>query len=185
MIKSTMTKKKQKLPVTNIFIFILVIILFIGLFYMSSYFREKEEQVRAENPITFCPSEQECFFTTHIHYLVSIKIFGQEQTLGFEEGALESFHTHSQKNKVHWHALLQADSTTRQPEEFPTLGKLFESMNVPFSNEGIFEYKNGEPNPKTSKPAQLKVFVNGEQIENPEKYVLDLKEEQRIEVVFE
>ena len=152
---------------------------------MSSYFREKEEQVRAKNPITFCPSEQECFFTTHIHVNLDISVFGIENTLNFENGPLESFHTHSQRNKLHWHGLLPVDPETRQAKEFPTLGQVFEGMEIPFSNDGVLAYKNGYINPKTVQPAQLKVFVDGEQIENPDKYVLDLKEHQRIEVVFE
>lgn len=166
--------KKQKLPLSNILIFILVIVLFVGLFYMSSFFREKEENVRAENPIVFCqppdvpPEEKECFFTTHIHYYLIVDIFGELQTLGFESGLLQSFHTHSEKNKLHWHTLLPADPETKEPKQLPTLQNLLDDVS------------------KTLNLAEkeLEVFVDGKKIDDPQDYILDLKKEQTIKVVF-
>lgn len=183
---------KKKFPIANIAIFILVITLFISLFYVASYFREKEEEIRSENPITFCqplksPSEgQKCYFTTHIHFFPTIKIFGEERTIPFEYGPLDGFHTHFEKNKAHWHALLPVDSVAKQPLKNLTLGELFDDMGIPFSNDRIYEFESGMLNPKTGQPAKLTVFIDGEKIENPRDYVLNLKHEhKKIEIIFE
>jgi hypothetical protein len=165
--------KKQKMPISNILIFLLVIVMFISLFYMASYFREKEENVRAENPVVFCqppnvpPEEKECFFTTHTHYHLEIEIDGKEIGFGFEKGSLNSFHTHSDEHKIHWHGLLSADPISKQAKQLPTLTHLI--------NEVIEIIDIGE--------REFNVFVNEKKISNPDNYTLDLKEEQTIRII--
>jgi len=183
---------KKKFPIVNIAIFILVIGLFISLFYVASYFRGQEERIRSENPITFCqppnasPEEQKCYFTTHIHFFPSMKIFGEERTLPFEQGPLERFHTHFEINKVHWHTLLPANPLTKQPLENLTLGELFDDLGIPFDNNRIYEFESGMINPETGQPAKLAVFIDDEKIENPRDYVLNLRHDhKKIEIVFE
>ncbi len=185
---------KKKFPIANIVIFILVITLFISLFYVASYFREQEEEIRSENPITFCqppkapPEEQKCYFTTHIHFFPTMKIFGEEKTLPFEHGTLEKFHTHYEENKVHWHALIPINPITKQPLENLTLGELFDDLGIPFDDGRIYEFESGMLNPATSQPAKLVVFIEGEEkeIENPRDYVLNLKlAHRKIEIIFE
>ncbi len=183
---------KQKFPIMNIAIFVLVVTLFVSLFYVASYFHEKEEETRSENPITFCqpqkasPEEQKCYFTTHIHFFPNIRIFGEERTLPFEHGPLDRFHTHFEKNKAHWHALLPADPITKRPLQNLTLGELFDDFGIPFDNDRIYEFESGMINPKTGQPAELTVIIDDERIENPRDYVLNLKHEhKKIEIIFE
>lgn len=184
---------KKKFPIVNIAIFILVIILFFSLFYMASYFRKQEEQIRSENPITFCQApkapleEQKCYFTTHIHFFLTIKIFGEERNLQkFEYGLLNGFHTHYEENKIHWHALLLVDSVTKEPLENLTIEKLFGDGGIPFDNNKIYEFESGMLNPKTGQLAKLMIFIDSEKIENPRDYVLNLnKGHTEIEIIFE
>ena len=167
--------KRNKFPIGNIIIFLLVVVLFVSLVYMASYFREKEENVRAENPVVFCqppnalPEEKECFFTTHMHYHLEIEIDGKEVRFGFEKGSLNSFHTHSDEHKIHWHGLLPADPITKKPKQLPTVTNLIDEVYNILDVDG----------------REFEVFVNGQKVTNPDDYTLNLKEEQTIKVVFE
>jgi len=78
------------------------------------------EKVQSEKPMVICsnpnapPGQQKCYWTAHIH--VQVKVFhrSKEFSLGYEQGNLQKGHTHAKKNKLHWHGLLPADSSTKQ-----------------------------------------------------------------------
>lgn len=174
----------------NILTVLFVIGAFVAIYYTATFFKEKDESVRSENPLSFCqpanapPEEQKCFFTTHIHLHLAIKIFGKVKPLPFEKGDLTQGHTHSQNDEIHWHALVEVDPITKNvPDSEFALGKVFDSFGIPFSPSGIFSYRNGSINPTTGKPAELKMFVNGE--ENTEFRDYIWRDGDKIEIVFE
>lgn len=159
---------KNRLP--NILILIFVIVLFVGVFYLASVLREREEKIRSESPIVFCvppqapPENQECFFTTHVHYHITLIENGSEKSLPFEKGALERFHTHFEKNKVHWHSLMPVEPETKKFLETLTLTDVLKDLNLPL--EGAV------------------IEVHGEIIADPENFTLDLREEPHIKITL-
>lgn len=167
-----------------------VLVAFLAIYYIATFFRGQEEKVRSENPIVFCqpenapPENQKCFFTTHIHTYIAIKVFGEKKPLRFEHGDLARHHTHSQPNKIHWHKLVEVNPQTKKvsDSEF-MLGKIFDDLGIYFNRDGIFEYRNGQLNPKTGQPAQLKVLINGKENTEFREYVWQDKD--KIEIIFE
>lgn len=182
------TTKKPYLG--SILMLLFVLAAFGALYYVATFFREAEEQVRSENPVVFCQpenaplAEQQCWFTTHTHVYVTIRVFGKERPLPFEKGDLSRHHTHSQENKIHWHTLVEVDPITKQvPEEERTLGKVFDDMGIYFAPDGVFDHRVGETNPQTGQSAELQMFVNGEPNDQFREYVR--KDKDRIDIIFE
>lgn len=148
----------------NILILIFAVALFIGAFYMTSVLREREEKIRSESPITFCVRKDECFFTTHIHYHITLIENSRERTLPFELGPLERFHTHFEKNKVHWHAQIPVDPETKKFLETLTLADLIKDLNLPL-DRAVIE-------------------IDGEIVDKPQNFVLDLRQEPHIKITL-
>ena len=174
----------------SIITIIFVVGAFIAIYYTAVFFRGEEEKVRSENPIVFCqpenapPEDQKCFFTTHIHIYITIKVFGEDKPLRFEHGDLTKSHTHSQTDKIHWHTLVEVDPKTKKaPDSEFKLGKVFDDINIYFDSDGVFDYRNGSINPTTNKPATLKMYINGKENTEFRDYVW--KDKDRIEVIFE
>lgn len=160
----------MKNKLSNILILVFVAVLFVGVFYMTSILREREEKIRSESPIVFCvppqaqPENQECFFTTHVHYHITLIENGTEKTLPFENGPLERFHTHFEKNKVHWHSLMPVDPETKEHLETLALADVLKDLNLPFE--------------------RAVVEVQGEIVADPENFILDLREEPHIKITL-
>jgi hypothetical protein len=141
----------------------------VAAFGVARFFRSEEENVRSQAPIIFCqpqdapPEQQQCFFASHIDVYVTLKIWGEEKTLPFEQGDLTKSHLHAQKNKVHWHSLIPVDPRKKLLENHGplTLGQLFEDLGIPFDRDRILGVKNGDVGP-SGKPGVLKMFVNGQ-----------------------
>jgi len=162
----------------------------VAVYFVATGFREREENIRSQNPIVFCrpenvpPDEQTCLYTTHAHLYITVRIFGRERTLPFERGGLENPHTHAQKNKLHWHALVEVDPRTRKaPEDAFTLGGAFDNLGIYFATDGIFERRTGEANPNTGTPSGMTMAVNGEKNGEFGEYVWN--DGDRIEIIFE
>lgn len=132
---------------------------------MASVLRQREERIRSESPITFCLNEEECFFTTHIHYHITLIENGREKTLTFEKGPLERFHTHFEKNKVHWHGLLPVNPEGKEFLEQLTLSDMLKDLELPIE--------------------RVVVEIHDEIIPNPEEFVLDLREEFHIKITLD
>jgi hypothetical protein len=167
-----------------------VLVAFFAIYYTAVYFRGEEEKVRSENPIIFCqpideiPENQKCFFTTHIHTYITIKIFGEEKPLHFEHGDLANHHTHSQANKIHWHTLVEVDPITKKiPDSEFKLGKLFDDMDIYFDKDGILEYRNNQINPNTGEEAKIRLLVNSKENLDFGDYIWEDKDV--IEIIFE
>lgn len=111
--------KSRKDKMGRIFILALVMILLVGFFYIAKLFGG-EGSITSEKPIIFCipedapPHQQECFYTAHEHMQLKISINGEEQNIGFEKGDLQKSHTHAEKNKIHWHSVLNVDPLTKE-----------------------------------------------------------------------
>lgn len=112
-------KQKNNEDLKNIGILILVVLLVIGFFYVARLF-SGEGGITSDKPVVFCipenspPDKQECYYTAHDHFQLSVFLGGKEQNIKFEEGDLEEGHTHAQKNKIHWHSTLPVDPLTKQ-----------------------------------------------------------------------
>ena len=65
-----------------------------------------------------------------------------------------------------------------------TLGKFFELMGIPFSENGIFDVKNGDSCPDGS-PGKLKVFVNDQEMQTHEFLFYIPRDGDRIKISFE
>lgn len=163
-------KIAMKNKFSDILILVFVAALLVGVFYLASVLREREEKIRSESPIVFCvppkapPENQECFFTTHIHYHVTRIENGREKDLPFEKGPLERFHTHFEKNKVHWHSSMPVDQKTKGFLETLTLADMLKDFNLSFERSVV--------------------EVNGEVVPNPENFILDLREEPHIKITL-
>lgn len=105
--------------IKNLLILTTVVIAVAGFFWLARFFGSGES-VESEKPTVICkpqnvPSEQQqCFWTAHIHATVKVFKNHQEQSVSFEQGNLENGHTHSEKNKLHWHGLIPVDPKTRE-----------------------------------------------------------------------
>lgn len=160
----------MKNKLSNILILVFVVALFVGVFYLASVLREREEKIRSESPIVFCvppkapPENQECFFTTHIHYNITLIENGSEKTLPFEKGPLERFHTHFEKNKAHWHSLMPVNPETKEFLETLTLTDVLKDLNLSLE--------------------RAVVEIDGEIVADPENFILDLREEPHIKITL-
>lgn len=112
--------------VKNVLFLSVVIFAILGFFWLAN-FLGSGEKTQSEKPLVICnpanapPEQQKCNWTAHIHATVRIFCKGKEIPVRFEEGVLESQHTHSELNKLHWHGLIPVDSTTKEVTDWSTL----------------------------------------------------------------
>lgn len=85
--------------------------LIVGLLWFANRFGGGEN-VESEKPRIVCKTQNQCFWTAHIHAIVKVFKGGQQVQLNFEQGKLEEEHTHSERDKLHWHGLIPVDPTT-------------------------------------------------------------------------
>jgi hypothetical protein len=158
---------KKKFVITIVWILILAAAL--GLAY-SLYITYQSGAVEAG--VITCPSENDCFWTAHVHGYIPIQICGADFRLPIEVGRLDDSHTHEEKNIVHWHDKLPYDPeakaiTNTRPL---TLGAFFDSVNVPFDSERIADKQNGDLCPGGTAGA-VSLFINGEKNEQYRNYI--------------
>lgn len=81
-----------------------------GIFWFAGKFGSGEK-VESEKPTIVCKTirqaQDECFWTAHIHATIKVFQDDNEIPLTFEQGKLEGLHTHTEKNKLHWHGLVK------------------------------------------------------------------------------
>ncbi|MFB6191276.1 MAG: hypothetical protein ABEJ64_02515 [Candidatus Nanohaloarchaea archaeon] len=97
----------------------------------------------------------------HWHAPYTIKVCGDSKTL---QGGPILAHTHGE-TRFH----LEGVRTSR---EQATLDWIIDSLGGEFSNSGILGYEEPESCPGSEEPGNLTVKVNGQEIENPESYVV-------------
>lgn len=176
MINMTPKRKVRTDIITLLFVLALATV---SISFLFAFHFTGEASIKSEEGIVFCqpenapPESQKCFFTAHWHMIFDVKICGETKIFPFETGELTKLHTHVETNKVHWHGLLPVDPFTKNITDFSDLklGNIFSELKIPISNEGIYNFKNGDKCPDGT-PGQLRVFVNGEQKENFLDYVL-------------
>lgn len=182
-----MAKKQIR---TNILVVLFVLaLLTVFISFLATHFTG-ESGVKSDEGIVFCQPEnapiekQKCFFTAHGHIHFDIEVCGQKKILPFETGDLQKLHTHIETNKVHWHALLPVDKSTRNITDYSDLklSSLFKELKISFTNEGIYDVKNGNKCPN-GKIGKLRVFVNGDEKEDYTNYIV--KDKDKITIKFE
>lgn len=120
----------------------------------------------AERGIVVCETPTNCVKAMHIHATFDISVCGEPQQLGLEKGALPETHTHKEQNYVHFHERLPYDQTTDTLLNSTPLraGNIFESIDVPFTRECLYDYCDGQTCPGKTEPGHVRMSVNG--IEN-------------------
>lgn len=109
--KKAHQKKKNPVPVI---ILITVGVVILGLIiYSVSVYKKSEESTKG---FFICNKENTiCELSEHIHADVHMTVCGQQVNFPKEKGRLDRQHTHKEKNKIHWHARIGVDPTTREP----------------------------------------------------------------------
>lgn len=164
---------------TNIVILLFVLataIIFVS--YLATHFTG-ETGIRSDKGITFCqpenalPEQQKCFFTAHWHVHADIKICNETKVLSYETGDLQKLHTHVETGKIHFHGLLPVDPVTRAVTDYSQMkmSNLFSELKVPISNNGIYDFKNGDSCPN-GRIGILKASVNGQEQKDFLNYIL-------------
>lgn len=156
--------------------------------YLATHFTG-ETGVKSDQGLTFCEPEnapadkQKCYFTAHWHAHFDINICDQKKILPFEIGDLQKAHTHVETNKLHWHGLLPVDPKTEQITDHSQLQlkSVFAELKIPISDNGIYEYKNGDKCPD-GRTGNLVVTINGQQKQDFLDY--EVKDKDKIETKF-
>lgn len=106
---------------------LLLVLVAIGAFFWVANLLGSGEKVESEKPLVICqpqnapPEKQRCFWTAHIHAHVEVFKKGNRIPLNFEQGILEGIHTHSEKDKIHWHGLIPVDPTIKEVRDWSAL----------------------------------------------------------------
>ena len=110
-----------------------------------------------------CTADGSCFWTAHIHAYVPVYICGSFYKFPHEVGPLDHPHTHEEQNIIHWHDKLPYDQSSSMiiDTDPMTLRAFFDSISVPFSQDAISTFSNGNLCPNGN-PGKVSVFVNGD-----------------------
>lgn len=184
--KSTSAKKEVRTNIVILLFVLATVIIFVS--YLATHFTG-ETGIRSDKGIIFCqpenapPEQQKCYFTAHQHMQMDIKVCGEAKILPYETGDLQKLHTHVETGKVHFHGLLPVDPVTRAVTDYSqmTMSNLFSELKVPISNNGIYDFKNGDSCPN-ARIGNLKVSVNGQEQKDFLNYIL--KDSDHISIEF-
>lgn len=159
----------------------LVLVVLIGLSY-SVYIVYSSGA--AQRGVTVCVSENECYWSAHIHAEVTVDICGDDSfRFPVEKGPLNGSHTHEEKNLIHFHERLLIDTKTQEildPQPL-TLGAFFDAMEETLDSEKIFDKKNGDL--CKGQLSTVKMFVNGRPSSSFRDYIW--KDGDKIKIVFD
>ncbi|MBI4148159.1 hypothetical protein HY490_02605 [Candidatus Woesearchaeota archaeon] len=100
-----------------------------------------------------------CQLALHIHSQLDIFSCGKRIDLPLEAGDLNKQHTHKERNRLHYHALIKTDPTGTQllePEKL-RIGELFDYLQMPFTPTCLGQHCNT----CDGKPAHTTMTVNG------------------------
>lgn len=132
----------------NIAILVLVIAAIGGLFWFANQFGGGES-VESETPKVVCKTENECYWTAHIHATVKIFKDDKQISLNFEQGKLEEGHTHTEKDRLHWHGLIPVDPESREVKDWSALyvKNIPKDLNLNIEGEPKFVVNGNEVSP--------------------------------------
>lgn len=116
----------------------------------------------------------ECELSQHIHADIHLTVCGKEIIFPKENGNTTRQHTHKEQNKIHWHAPLKVNPTTKKPID-PTKVSV-----ASFLKEMKFTFPETCPNNKSPK---LTAIINAKRNNDPLSYVW--KDGDTITIVYE
>lgn len=136
----------------------IVILTFLG----YSVFTYQNSQQEKEGFFTCSKDGKICEISLHIHSEIQMNVCGEEIIFPKEKGNISKQHTHKEKNKLHWHATMKVDPTTRKPlDSTPlNLSSFLKQM----------EYELPKSCPQNIYP-KLEVSVNGKNSEDKLNYI--------------
>ncbi len=173
-----MPRKKRGFKIAPLIYALVIGAASIGIAYsVATYYR-----AGGEKGFVVCGAEG-CVLAVHWHAQLKMKICGEPFHLPLEAGDLNKQHTHKERDKLHFHALIKTDvSGTKllEPEKL-RLGELFEQLGIRFTKECFSNYCNQEACPNGS-IGKLSVLVNG--VPKPEGNDYVWKDGDEIEITF-
>ena len=110
----------------SVIVIVFVIAAVIGFFWIAKFFGSGEN-AQSEKPLVICnppnvlPEQQKCSWTAHIHFHLNVFKRFQEIPIGFEQGDLQTTHTHAEKNLIHWHGLIPLNSNKKEVTDWSVL----------------------------------------------------------------
>ncbi len=110
----------------------------------------------------------------HWHMPISYDLCGDTAQLQ-DSGKHGKLHGHND-GKIHVEWFIDANNRSE------TLWSFFQSANIPFSQNQIWKYKNGDTCPWSDTPWKVRVLVNGNENKDFENYILNDKDD--IKVIF-
>ena len=172
----TSAKKEVRTNIVILLFVLATVIIFVS--YLATHFTG-ETGIKSDKGIIFCqpenapPAEQKCHFTMHWHLHADINVCDEAKIFPYETGDLQKLHTHVETNKVHWHGLLPVEPVTRAVTDYSQMkmSNLLSELKVPISNNGIYDFKNGDSCPN-GRIGNLKVSVNGQEQKDFLNYIL-------------
>jgi len=105
--------------------------------------------------------------SVHWHSSVDIIVCGESK--GIEYLGSGNQHVGGLFSHTHGDGKIHMEGSPRYMSQI-ALGGFFKAVNIPFSNEGVWDFTNGDSCPDGS-VGTLQVSVNGEEIQDPVSYV--------------
>lgn len=101
-----------------------------------------------------------CDLAVHWHAQLEMDMCGQTFNLPLEKGDLDKQHTHKERDRLHYHALIKTDEdkTVLEPQKL-RVGELFDTLGTRFTKECFGDYCGGDACPDGHK-GNLNVLVN-------------------------
>ena len=155
-------RKKKKFNAMNLFSGLAVGLLLFGLGYSVSYFYE----AGGEKGFVVCGPDG-CDLALHSHSQLKMNICGEAYHLPLEAGDLNAQHTHKERDRLHYHALIKTDESGTDIKEPWKLsaGDLFEQLGLRYTKDCFIDFCNGDKCPGGT-VGSLRMTVNG--VENSE-----------------
>jgi len=151
----SLPKKKRKFHASPLLVGIVAAVVLLGIGYSVSYFY----QAGGEKGFVIC-GKQGCDLSVHWHSDLHFNLCDTDFSLPLEAGDLNKQHTHKERNKLHFHALIktnEAGTELLEPEKL-RLGELFDHLGIRFTDTCFGDYCNKDLcNEKTG---QLTMTVN-------------------------
>lgn len=154
---AALPKKHRKFRTSPLIIGVAIGILIIGLAYSVATFYQKG----GEKGFIVCGPEG-CELAAHWHSQLEMSVCGEPFHLPLEAGDLNKQHTHKERDRLHFHALIKTDekgTKLLEPDKV-RLGELFDFLGIRFTNECFGEYCNGDSCPDGT-VGNLTMNVNG------------------------
>lgn len=155
-IYSSLPKKNRQFMIKPLLVWVGLGIIIAAIGYSVNIYY----QSGGEKGFVIC-DEKGCDLALHWHTELDIDICGEKFNLPLESGLLDKQHTHKERNKLHYHALIKTDTTGAEilePEKL-RLGELFDYLKIRFNGSCFGDYCNMDKC-KDGKEGRLSMTVN-------------------------